>query len=655
MRARHAGAALVGLLIGAFAPARAVPQGLTLVETPELEALVGQGKLPPIAQRVPSEPMRGDLGSAAAPGRHGGELRMIVERARDVRLMVVYGYARLVVYALPDFRIVPDIAQAVEVESGRTFTIKLRAGHRWSDGHPFTAEDFRYFWEDVANDRQLSPTGLPSSLLVDGKPPKVTFPDAQTVRYAWDKPNPTFLSDLAGAYPLYLYRPAHYLKQFHRRYADPAQLEQRVKAASVRNWAALHNRLDNQYRNDNPDLPTLEPWVNRTAAPAQRFVFTRNPYFHRLDAAGRQLPYIDRVMLNIADGKIVPVKTGAGEADLQARHIAFDNYTFLRQASKRHDFDVDLWIPARGSHLALFPNLTATDTGWRAMLRDVRFRRALSLAINRREINQVVYFGLALESGNTALPGSPLYSEANRLAWSRYDPGAASKLLDEIGLTRRNSAGIRLMPDGRPLVLIVDMPSDSAEQTAVMQLIEDHWRRIGVKLFLKGGSVDLYRKRLFAGDSLMSMQSGAENGKPTPDMSPAEWAPTNQQHAQWSRWGNYVESAGKAGEPIDMPEGRELLDLYERWRSAAGADERRGAWQRMLAIHAEQQFTIGLVAQVPQPVVVSRRLRNVPRKAHWNFDPGAQFGIHRMDMFWFDEDGSPAGKAAGTAGARSGG
>ena len=170
----------------------------------------------------PEEPsvVEFDAGSGKSVGKPGGELHMLVGRAKDTRLMVVYGYARLVGYD-QQLELVPDILKDVEVEDGRIFTLHLRKGHRWSDGEPFTSEDFRYWWEDVANNEALSPTGPPPELFVDGEQPMVEFPDPLTVRYSWSKPNPFFLPALAQATPLFIYMPAHYLKQFHERYADP--------------------------------------------------------------------------------------------------------------------------------------------------------------------------------------------------------------------------------------------------------------------------------------------------------------------------------------------------------------------------------------------------------------------------------------------------
>ena len=236
---------------------------------------------------------------------------MLVGRTKDTRLMVVYGYARLVAYD-EELQLVPDILKDVEVEDGRSFTLHLRPGHRWSDGQPFTSEDFRYWWEDVANNEQLSPTGPPALLYVDGEPPQVEFPDELTVRYSWSKPNPFFLPSLAAATPTFIYMPAHYLKQFHEKYADPDKLATMVADAQARDWAQLHGRKDGMYNFDNPDLPTLQPWRLTTPLPAEHFLFERNEYYHRVDPNGQQLPYIDRVVFDVVDDKLIPVKTGAG-------------------------------------------------------------------------------------------------------------------------------------------------------------------------------------------------------------------------------------------------------------------------------------------------------------------------------------------------------
>lgn len=606
------------------------------VETPYLKAAVSSGSLPPVAERVPRNPFVARMDSGERrPGRPGGQLDVVMGRYKDIRMMTVYGYARLVAYDR-DLELVPDLLAAVEVEDGqRVFTLHLREGHKWSDGHPFTAEDFRYYWEDVAHNEELSPLGLPKELMVGDEAPRFEVIDETTVRYSWSQPNPYFMPALAGALPLYLYRPAHYLRRFHIDHADPEELARKVEEGNWRTWAGLHAQKDNLYRADNPDLPVLQPWVNRTAPPADRFVFERNPFYHRVDERGHQLPYIDRVLVHVVASGLVPAKTGAGESDLQARYLRFDNYTFLKAGEQRNDYTVRLWRTAKGAQIALYPNLNVSDPVWQAVLRDVRFRRALSLAVHRREINQVVYYGLALEGNNTVLPESPLYRPEYRRAWAEYDLEQANALLDAMGLKRDAPGGLRRLPDGRPLEIIVETAGESTEETDVLQLIRDSWGEVGIKLYTRPSQREVFRNRVFSGQAVMSVWQGLTNALPTPVMSPEELAPTSQQQLQWPQWGHYIETRGTAGTPPEMPSARELTELNRRWRTAETRAEMERIWHRMLEIHSEQVFTIGVVAGVPQPVVVSNRLRNVPEEGIYNWDPGAYFGIYEPDTFWF--------------------
>jgi peptide/nickel transport system substrate-binding protein len=620
------------LLAAALASAAAAAAAQSkYVEPPVLEAEVKAGKLPPVAKRLPENPLVVKLPPGAQLGQHGGSLNMLIGRSRDVRMLVVYGYARLVGYD-QNFNVVPDILESVDVKDDRVYTMKLRKGMRWSDGQPFTTDDFRYFWEDVANDKELSPTGPPSDLLVNGEAPKVEYPDKQTVRYSWSKPNPDFLPRMAGASPLFIFRPAHYLKQFHRKYNKKAA-ESEASGAVKRGWAAVHNREDNMYQFDNPKLPTVQPWVNTSKPPADRFVAMRNPYFHRVDAQGRQLPYIDRVVLSVAEGKLIPAKTGAGESDLQARDIQFNNYTFLKKGEKTNNYKTLLWKTARGSHFALFPNLNVSDPVWKPLVRDARFRHALSLAIDRAQVNQVLYFGLAAESNDTVVAESPLYKKEYQTRWAQYDKKAAAKLLDELGL-KPGPDGVRKLPDGRPMEIVVETAGESTEQTDVLEMIRETWREVGIKLFPKPTQREVLRNRVFSGEALVSVWSGIENGIAGPDVSPEELAPTSQQQLQWPKFGQYYETGGKSGEAPDIPEVAELLKLNNAWRNATTREERSKIWHRMLAIHSEQQYSIGVVNAVAQPVVVRNTLHNVPEKGIYNWDPGAFFGIYRPDTFW---------------------
>jgi peptide/nickel transport system substrate-binding protein len=595
-----------------------------------------EGKLPPVAERLPRMPRIVKVASMGRqPGKHGGTVRTLIGSQKDIRLMTIYGYARLVGYD-ETLTLQPDILESFTSEEDRVFTFRLREGHKWSDGSLLTSEDFRYCWEDIINNEDLG--GVDTALMVDGKGPVFEVVDTLTVRYTWHAPNPDFLPKLAAPQALSLVVPAAYLKQFHKDYQDEAKLEELMKQNKAKKWTSLHIRMARQYRPENPDLPTLDPWRNTTKPPAEQFVFERNPFFHRVDENGLQLPYIDRFVLNVSSSSIIPAKTGAGESDLQAINLDFTDYAFLKDAEKRYPVKVSLWKKTLGSRLALLPNQNTGDAVWRPLLRDVRVRRALSLAIDRREINMAVFYGLATPSADTVLPESPLFRPEYAQAWIKHDPAQANALLDEAGLSLRDDDGIRILPDGRPAQIIIESAGESTLETDVLELVADHWRNVGLALFIRNSQRDVFRSRALAGQIMMSIWSGIDNGVPTADMNPGQLAPTADDQLQWPVWGAHYVSHGEIGEAPDMPEPAELMRLLKEWRHTVTTPERAAIWHKMLSIYTQQVFSIGIVNATQQPILATTRLRNLPKEALYGFDPTCYFGVYMPDTFWLGEE-----------------
>jgi peptide/nickel transport system substrate-binding protein len=623
------------MLIGLVgAPALAADPLPAMQETPSLVDRVKSGALPPVDKRIPQQPRIIErFAGGDGPGKHGGELNMLISGSRDTRLMTVYTYTRLIVYD-DKFQLHPDILESYEVKEGREFTLRLRAGHKWSDGHPFTTEDFRFFWEDVANNSDLSPSGPSVELIVDGQPPKVEIIDERTIRYSWAKPNPHFIESQARAAPLFLFRPAHYLKTLHGKYTPEEDI---LKLHKGSRWANVFRRQDAMYGNSNVDMPTLNPWVLTTVPPAQRFVFARNPYFHRIDQKGQQLPYIDDVIMTVAAANLIPAKAGLGEADLQSRYLNMRDYTFLQKSAKKSGVRVYLWESGSDSQLALYPNLTASDEEWRKLMRDVRFRRALSLAIDREDLNQSVYLGLAKPSNNTVMERSELFKPEYATKWATYDPKLANKLLDEAGLNKRGSDGNRLLPDGRPATIVVELASEETEDADALQLIGEFWKKVGIKMLAKPQTRENFRLRAFSGDAIMTAFAGYVTAVPTVDTSPREFAPAMQGGLQWSRWGMYVESKGKQGEACDMPSACKLMDYLREWETSTDAAERRKAWDQILTTNADEVFSIGTVNGIRQPVVVGPKIHNVPKEGYHAWDPGGYIGLYQPDTFWISQ------------------
>ena len=276
--------------------------------------------------------------------------------------------------------------------------------------------------------------------MVDGQPPKVEIIDARTIKFTWDKPDPDFIESQALAAPLFLFRPAHYLKKFHAKYASPEDIAKAAKGGQTAgNWVQIYRRHDVMYANDNPDLPTLNPWVNTTASPAQRYVFGRNPDHHRIDGKGQQLPYIDRVIFTQAATNLVPAKAGLGEADLQPRYLNMRDYTFLQKSAKS-------WASTSGFGNGLGPAA-------RALAQPQRQRRGVAQADARRALPPRAVAGhrpQRAERGRLYRPGQ---------AVEQHDHGALGPVqagvCKEVGAVRsqaRQPASRRGRPEqeGRP-------------------------------------------------------------------------------------------------------------------------------------------------------------------------------------------------------------
>ena len=410
-----------------------------------------------------------------------------------------------------------------------------------------------------------------------------------------------------------------------------------IEDKRVRSWMALHNKLDNMYKFDNAALPTLQPWISSDKGSKSLAIFTRNPFYHRIDKNGLQLPYIDEVHMSIVGGGLVAAKTNAGESDLQARGLAFNDIAILKKGEKDgNDYKVHLWANGVAAQIAIYPNLNYRDTVWRHVLRDVRFRRALSMGIDRNMINRALYFDLGVESNMQALSASSLHDPKLLSSWSTFDTEKANQLLDSMGLTKKRADGIRLLPDGRPMRVIIETAGERQEVENALQIITDTWRELGIQLIMRPLDRDILRMHVYSGISMASVWFGWDNGIPSADISPDYLAPTQQEFFAWPMWGQFHQTGGDAGEPPNLPEAVQLLELFGQWEQSTSETEKTAIWKEMLRIHSEQLYGIGVVAETPQPVVASKHLRNVPEEVLWSWEPGAHFGIHRIDEFYFD-------------------
>jgi peptide/nickel transport system substrate-binding protein len=230
---------------------------------------------------------------------------------------------------------------------------------------------------------------------------------------------------------------------------------------------------------------------------------------------------------------------------------------------------------------------------------------------------------------------SPLSLPAFRILNATYDPAEASRLLDEVGLHKRNSAGIRLLPDGRELEIIVETDGEGSLVVDALTLIAEFWREIGIRLFIKPQDRTVLRNRVYAGLTMMVAAQGLDNAIPTAIMPPTELAPIRQDNYTWPKWGQFIETKGKNGEAVDLPEAQRLIELYKNWMTTSDEALQTEIWREMLLNHAENQWSIGTIAGALQPIVVKAGLRNIPENAFYSWEPTALLGVYRVDEFYW--------------------
>ncbi len=453
-------------------------------EAPSLAAKVRAGQLPPVAERLPDNPL------VVTPiheiGTYGGTLRRsnsadvgrenVLERTLSENLL---GWERPIPQTIE-----PNLAEDYEFQDdGRTVVFRLRRGLRWSDGHPFTADDILFWYEDMQlnDDARVYPFFSPN-WTVDGEPLRMEKVDGHTLRISSHKPLGRIreiLTDDIIAYPKHILAPLHPRYNPEATYAD---FRRATTAAQL------------VYE---PGIPRLSAWVPTEWRKGQRVVYERNPYYWKIDTAGNQLPYADRLVFEIIpNSEIVLFKFINGEIDLIARIAQGEAYPTLKAYEQHRPFCVYYAPPVPQDSLNF--NWDAPDPRQRKAFRNRDVRIALSHAINRAEISAIAMHGLMLPSGYALGPTSPYHNPDQFYRYAEYDPDLARHLLDKAGYTDRNGDGWRQYPDGGRFEITIDVESDK-RSTTIPELVREHWEAVGVRTHLNiAHSSIVFQRRLNA-------------------------------------------------------------------------------------------------------------------------------------------------------------
>lgn len=598
------------ILLGMLSVSFAAP--VKYNEAPMLAELVQQGLLPPVEERLPKNPMV--IQPLEEVGQYGGTWWRAWTGLSDSPGPSKLVELRLVRFSSDGKDLIPELADQWSVsEDGKVFTFHLREGIKWSDGKPFTADDVIFWHDDIMLNTDLTPS-YPRWLSPGGNPAKVVKVDAYTFKVIFESPYPLF--SISQAYYGGFFAPKHYLKQFHPKYTSIEKLNAMAKEAGLENWYQLFGLKNNWLRNE--ELPVLFAWKVVGDATGSIMYMERNPYYFKVDTEGNQLPYIDRIAHRlVSNGEIINMQAISGEIDMQARHMTPRNLPVMVDNSEKGNYQVFYWRPGVGADPVIGLNQSVKDPVKRKLFQDLKFRQALSLAINREEMNELCYLGLG-KPHQAAIPeGMPYYSPEWEKAFAEYDPERANQLLDEIGLTKRDQNGFRLGPDGKTLELTIEFPTafPGATTAASLELIQAYWEAVGLKTVLKGQERSLYNTRCSSGDAEIGIwnldrcaQILANPGRLLGTITDCPWA------VQYALWYN---SGGKSGEE-PPPEIKRLYELWDQIVVTVDEQERDRLVRELVGLHAKNIWMIGTVGEIPQPVVVKNYFRNVPKDLIWD-------------------------------------
>ncbi len=588
---------------------------LTFSEAPELRVMVAAGELPPIEERLPEEPLV--VGGVEAVGQslYGGILRVLhppMGSLFESRKQYLFEFPT--VY-FPDMsELYPNVFRDYKAsEDAKRFTLYLRKGMRWSDGAPFTADDFMFYFEDVALNKDIKPAGV-AWFKVGGESGVAKKIDNYTLEISFKQPYGIFLENFARwRNPPYL--PKHYLRQFHPKYTPMDEIKKVMKKEGFDSWVNLFAVKSEMA--ENPECPTINAWVvqNSEMAPVQ--ILTRNPYYWKVDTEGNQLPYLDRIeRTRVSDAETSILKILAGDVDIENHWFlgGFQNYPVLKQNEEKGNYRVVPcwgWVDVQG--IVLF-NFFHKDPILKKLFNDKRFRIALSVALNRDEMNDLLLEGLGELSNPTTAPGPPYYGERIFKNYLQYDPELSNQLLDELGLTKHDKKGYRLRPDNKRLMLVNYIQS-GFKQMEIAELYKEYWKAVGIEVVNKSLTGKIIKEKTYVGDYDLILWRGTLGGRPgNPLTRGGLGAPINGIGYRLApQWGLWFSTGGEKGEepPEEM---KQIMALREEALSNLDGQKRIALTMEMFKILEENFWTFA--AFTPPMLdyynVISNRLGNVP-------------------------------------------
>jgi peptide/nickel transport system substrate-binding protein len=627
------GARLIGKLEGPEIIRDAAKFPKTFKEAPMLAELVKVGKLPPVEKRLPDPTDLMVIKPLKEIGKYGGRWRRgFTGPADNENGNRIVSTDKLLMWDYTGNKATPSLVKDWrQSDDGKVTAIFLRKGLKWSDGEPFTADDFLFWYTDIYQNTDLVPTPAPE-FMINGKPGRLYKRDDYTVVFEFPEPYFLFVDILAGdtligggqatgmarASFMGAYAPAHYLKQFLPKYSSADEVQRKARAAGFDSWVSYFRNRTNWALNT--DLPVVGPWKTVSPINTPTWAMERNPYYWAVDTAGNQLPYIDRLVMNLAENlEVLNLRAIAGEYDLQERHISLSKLPVFVENQKRGNYSIHLDTSQSGCDAGMLINTAyEADPEIAKWLTSRDFRRAISLGIDRNQLNEAFWLGIGTP-GSTAPAEDVAINPGKeyRKKWAVLDIKQANALLDKIGLTKKDAEGYRLRTDGKGRVRIelMSVGGQFIPYTQVGEMIKQQWVKIGIDADVKETERGLaFTKTANAEHHIMFWTVG---GSENLYLFPRHVLPVDPAECHlgmpFARW---YASNGTQGKKPTNPEMLRAFDLY---RSASGKKEaeRTKIAREIWKILVEECWVIGTVGLSPAFMgvrIVKNNMGNIPTR-----------------------------------------
>ena len=583
-------------------------------QSPVLDPLVADGTLPPVEERLPSNPLV--VEGVEGVGKYGGTWRMGMRGGGDNGLIVkTVAYEGLVRFDRDWKTVIPNLAESWEANAEATeYSFKLREGVKWSDGTPFTTADIAFTVE------MYQDPDYPAGSWIDNKnnPVKLEVVDDYNFKFKFDKPNGMLMDVMASVEGTHITSlQKAYCSQFHPKYNENAAAE--AEAKGFTSWALyLQDRCAwgwETIRFSNPDLPVLYAWMieQPLSADAARVTWKRNPYYFKVDAEGNQLPYIDNVDMRVSESaEELTLLALNGEIDFQERHIATTvNKPLFFDGQEQGDYRLGEVIPSQSNTLVFQLNFSHDDPVKRELFRNKDFRIGISHAIDRQEIVDVVFTGQGEPFQVAPRPESALYDEELAKQYTEYSVEKANAALDRAGYAERNADGIRLGPDGEPISFTIEFATEfQPTWPDALELVQDYWQEVGVDVQIKPEDRTIFYERKEANQPDATVWSGDGGGK---DVTiEARWYfPFSDESNFALPWAEWYYSRGESG--MEPPAAaKRQMELYDELHATLNEDERARIMGEILNIAQEEFYVIGTSLPPESYGIVKNNFHNVP-------------------------------------------